>query len=159
MDFSWDFGISIGLSWWPNSKKRTDQLTSLTHLFCKSVFFLRVKRKKHILNLRPAEMSRFLKIKILHFVSGAMLISDVKHWLKWVPEVSGRIFWNPAWQAGCAGMHVINKAQKTSKRMSLSYSVTHTSVCSLAPGSFVKLPSLLYLHFHLKRKQKHFQQS
>lgn len=101
-------------------------------------------------------------------VSNAMLIFEYQ--LKWVSEVSGRICWNPAWQAGRAGMHVINKAQKTSKRMSLSYSVAHThthtpnsvsqtSVCFLASGSFTTVASVLYLHFHLKRKQKHCQQS
>lgn len=95
----------------------------------------------------------------------AMLIFEYQ--LKWVCEVSARICWNPAWQAGCAGMHVINKAQKTSKRMSLSYSVAHTrthtptpnSGCFLACGFFTTVASLLYLHFHLKRKQKHCQQS
>lgn len=48
-------------------------------------------------------------------------------------QISGRICWNPAWQAGCAGMHVINNTQKTEvkKKLSLSYSVTHTETHSL----------------------------
>lgn len=48
---------------------------------------------------------------------------------RWVFQISVRICWNPAWQAGCAGMHVINNTQKTEAGKKSLYLIplhTHT---------------------------------
>lgn len=49
-------------------------------------------------------------------------------------QISGRICWNPAWQAGCAGMHVINNTQKTEvgkKTVFILFYYTHRDTHSL----------------------------
>lgn len=35
---------------------------------------------------------------------------------RWLFQISVKICWNPAWQAACAGMHVINNTQKTGEK-------------------------------------------
>lgn len=45
---------------------------------------------------------------------------------RWAFEFWLRVCWNPAWQAGCAGMHVINNTLKDRRKKCLYYCITHT---------------------------------